>query len=65
MAEKALLMGDEETRAKIMLETEPPKIKGLGRKVKPWDEQKWSAKSEDIAFRGCFAKFWQNADIRE
>ena len=65
MAEKALLMGDEETRAKIMLETEPPKIKSLGRKVKPWDEQKWHAKREDIAFRGLFAKFYQNPEIRD
>ena len=48
-----------------MLETEPPKIKGLGRKVKPWDEEKWRAKREDIFFRGLFAKFYQNPELRD
>ena len=48
-----------------MRETDPPVIKELGRKVKPWDEEKWQTKKEDIFFRGLFAKFSQNPDLRD
>lgn len=41
MAEKARIMGDEETRKKILASTDPKEIKALGREVRNFDESIW------------------------
>ena len=35
------LMGDEDTRTLILAEKDPKEQKRLGRRVSPWDEEKW------------------------
>ena len=65
MYRKAVLMGDTISAQKILAQPNPKKVKSLGRKVKPWDEQKWIQHREQIMYDGCLAKFSQNADPRE
>ena len=65
MHKKAILMGDEASACKIMSEREPRKCKGLGRKVTPWDQQKWDKNKIDIGIRGCLLKFRQNPLMKE
>lgn len=63
MAQKARIMGDEETRVKIMCETAPEAIKKLGREVKNFDAEKWDALSLNIVIKGNIAKFGQNPQL--
>ena len=58
-------MGDEETRALILAEKDPKEQKRLGRRVSPWDEDKWLEAREDIVYRGNLAKFGQNEELRK
>lgn len=60
MAEKARLFGDEEIRKKILQSKTPNEAKGLGRKIKSFDESKWCENRFDIVVRGNEAKFSQN-----
>jgi ribA/ribD-fused uncharacterized protein len=65
MAEKAVLFHDEESRQKIMA-THSPKIqKALGRKVRGFSESKWTNQAREIVYRGNWAKFTQNTDLKE
>ena len=52
-------MGDEDSRALILAERDPREQKRLGRRVSPWDEEKWLESREDIVYRGNLAKFEQ------
>lgn len=63
MAQKARIMGDEDTRTKIMCETAPEAIKKLGRDVKNFDAEKWDALSLNIVIKGNIAKFGQNPQL--
>jgi ribA/ribD-fused uncharacterized protein len=63
MAEKARLFGDEATRAKILATGSPRDHKALGRKVKPFDEARWTAACREIVYQGSVAKFEQNPDL--
>lgn len=65
MAQKALLFDDQEIFAAIMKETSPKKCKALGRKVRHFDNSVWNREKEKIMFDGCYAKFSQNADLKE
>lgn len=65
MAEKAILFGDKETHAKIMDSVSPRSQKALGRKVQGFAADRWQACARDIVYRGNWAKFSQNADLRE
>ena len=58
-------MGDEDTRALILAEKDPKEQKRLGRRVSPWDEEKWLESREDIVYRGNLAKFEQNGELRK
>jgi ribA/ribD-fused uncharacterized protein len=60
MAEKARLFGDGGTAARILAVDDPSKAKGLGRKVRGFDEAVWSARRYEIVVRGNLAKFGQN-----
>jgi ribA/ribD-fused uncharacterized protein len=65
MAQKAALMGDTKTRVKVMAETNPIKIKSLGRRVKPWNQDKWEKKRFSIVLEGNLHKFSQNEHLRQ
>ena len=58
-------MGDEETRALILAEKDPKEQKRLGRRVSPWDEEKWLEWREDVVYRGNLAKCSQNEELRK
>ena len=59
MYHKALLFDDQEIADAIALEPEPSKQKALGRKVKGFDQKKWTAKREKIVEEGNWWKFTQ------
>lgn len=65
MAQKARLFGDTATEAEIMAAGTPKEQKALGRKVANFDADMWNAVARDIVYRGNYAKFTQNADLRE
>lgn len=60
MAGKARLFKDEDVRAQIMAETDPGKVKKLGRRVKGFSEDTWVAHRFDLVVTGNEAKFAQN-----
>lgn len=60
MAEKARLCGDEATRARILAEHDPDKVKKLGRKVTPFDAALWTARGPEVVTAGNVLKFGQN-----
>lgn len=64
MYRKALLMGDDQTAAKVLREPNPKNVKALGRKVTPWKEDVWCQHREQIMFDGCLAKFEQNPELK-
>ncbi len=65
MYEKAKLMGDEMSMAKILKTTNPKKVKELGRKVKPWKEDLWKKHRLEIMTKVCLAKFKANPTLTE
>lgn len=65
MHRKALLFGDKATAEAIMVAQTPSQCKQLGRKVRPYDDEKWSKKRYDIVIRILADKFGQNADLGE
>lgn len=65
MAEKALLMGDDDTYEKILQESDPRKQKALGRRVKHWNESKWKKHRVAIVLAGNLAKFSQNVHLKK
>jgi len=64
MAEKARLMGDDATRAKILANPSPSVAKKLGQSVKPWDEARWLQHRCRIMYEGCRAKFSSTPELR-
>ena len=65
MAGKAKVMDDKDTLALILKSNDPSECKQLGRKIKPWDQEKWDANKEDIVYNGNYAKFSQNEDLKK
>ena len=73
MARKAALFGDMDTLALIMQveqhptrwQDAPDQCKKLGRKAQGFKQDVWDDNCDDIVFDGNFAKFDQNADLRE
>jgi len=65
MANKARLFGDEETAAKIVTAEDPKAAKALGREVRGFNEQTWSARRFDIVVDGSIAKFSQHPRLRD
>lgn len=64
MEQKALLMGDTKTAAKIMsLGYNPREYKALGRRVKPFDAKLWNEKCREIVYQGNLLKFTQNPHL--
>jgi ribA/ribD-fused uncharacterized protein len=65
MYHKAILFGDKEYADEIMKSDDPREQKSLGRKVRNFDDKKWKAKCRDIVKRGNYAKFTQNAHLKD
>ncbi len=65
MAEKARLFDDEEIAQEIVCAIEPKTVKALGRKVKNFDADVWTAKCRDIVTVGNAAKFRQHSELGE
>jgi ribA/ribD-fused uncharacterized protein len=63
MWRKALLFNDAEMTAAILNETNPGRVKALGRKVKNFDAAKWNAVAKACVRDGVLLKFAQNDDI--
>lgn len=61
MAEKARSFGDSETERAIIAAESPREAKALGRTVKGFDADRWSARSLDVVTKGSVAKF-QSSD---
>lgn len=57
MAEKARLFGDFEAREQILRARTPAAAKALGRRVRRFDEQRWSDARFETVVRGSIAKF--------
>jgi ribA/ribD-fused uncharacterized protein len=64
MAGKARLFGDAEMRAKIMAASDPKTAKGLGRKVRGFDEVEWKAVRYDLVVDGNVHKFGAHPKMR-
>ena len=65
MHQKAVLFNDHEHGQQIMNETNPKRIKSLGRKVQNFDDEIWTAKARDVIYQGNLAKFSQNESLKE
>lgn len=65
MYEKAKLFGDDEMMAVILKEHSPAKIKGLGRKIKNFNEELWKENRYNIVYVGNLAKFSQNQELKD
>lgn len=65
MAEKARLMGDEETRQRILQTSSPERVKSLGREVTPFDENVWIDNRKRIMYEACYAKFNSSPKLKQ
>ena len=64
MAEKARMFGDDATLKRIMSAADPSDQKRFGRAVQNFDKEKWDAEARNIVFKGCYAKFKQDEDLK-
>lgn len=62
---KAQLFGDLETQYKILDVTDVAQIKALGREVKGFDDEVWTANREQIVYEGLKAKFRDDEELKE
>ena len=60
MEQKAVLFGDNKTRARIMAASMPNQFKNLGKQVRPFNSDIWDAHKKEIVVRGNLAKFTQH-----
>jgi ribA/ribD-fused uncharacterized protein len=66
MASKArTFSGNDNILAEILQNNDPAKIKGLGRRVKNYDEQIWGAVRYEVVVKGNYAKFSQNDNLKK
>lgn len=63
MAWKARLFKDQEILEKIMLETNPVRMKALGRKVRNFNKETWEEYRYSIVERGNLLKFMQHPKL--
>ncbi|MEX3983776.1 NADAR family protein [Paraburkholderia sp. EG287A] len=61
---KAMFFGDEETAAKILSETDPARVKALGRAVKGYVDEKWAENRLRFVRRGLLEKARQHPGIK-
>jgi ribA/ribD-fused uncharacterized protein len=65
MAEKARLFGDAVALDRILQARNPAVAKAAGREVQGFDEEVWAANRWDIVVQANYAKFAQNAPLRD
>lgn len=65
MFHKALLMGDFEIADQTLLCKLPGEAKGLGRKVRNFDQQKWNDNCDRIVEEGNYLKFSQDERLKQ
>lgn len=65
MAEKARLFGDTTMQNRIMNAVDPSDQKRYGRSVIGFDKQKWDAEAKNVMYKGLYAKFSQNPDLKK
>jgi ribA/ribD-fused uncharacterized protein len=65
MFEKAILFQDFNAASAIMSNNNPKFIKGLGRKVKNFEEKTWEAYREIIVYNGNLCKFKQSENLKQ
>lgn len=63
MYQKAKIFGDDEVAQKILASTSPSEIKGLGRKVRNYNDTIWNGVRQIVVYEGLKAKFEQNPDL--
>lgn len=63
MYKKAELMQDLKSMELILKTPDPEIVKGLGRGVKNFDQERWDENKEDIVFNINISKFSQNKDL--
>lgn len=61
---KATYFKDDETAIKIMSESDPKKIKKLGRTVKDFNDEEWSIVRYNFMLSINMAKYSQNEDLK-
>ena len=64
MSRKALLFGDTKVFNAVIKESDPDKIKSLGRLVEGFDPDKWDKCKWEIVYNGNYAKYEQNPKLR-
>lgn len=64
MYQKAVLMGDDEIATKILQEAHPSAAKKLGREVRNFDLDKWTANADQIVEDANYFKFSQNEELK-
>jgi len=65
MYQKAMVFGDTEIAEKILASTSPSEVKGLGRKVRNYNDTIWNGLRQIIVYDGLMAKFSQNEDLKK
>lgn len=64
MAGKARLFGDEPIRQHILKAASPLEAKRLGRKVKGFEQDKWSNAAQELVIEGNYLKFSQSKRLQ-
>ncbi|MEH1124941.1 NADAR family protein [Micromonospora sp. CPCC 206061] len=65
MAGKARLFADDDGVAAVLAAKSPGAAKAAGRKVRGFDEQRWTDARYDLVVAGNLAKFGQHPNLRE
>lgn len=65
MHSKAVLFGDNNTAEKILAARDQGTIKSLGRGVKNYEEPIWAGLRQITVYKGLYAKFSQNEDLKD
>lgn len=65
MAGKARLFGDRQTEQRILSAEHPSQAKALGRSVRSFNDDRWSAHRVELVIAGNLAKFGQHPQLRE
>jgi ribA/ribD-fused uncharacterized protein len=62
---KGKVFGDEEAMREVMLTEDPKRHKEIGRSVKNFDVDTWSAKAYQVVVEANYAKYSQNPELRQ
>lgn len=65
MYEKARVFNDDIVMERVMELTDAQEIKKLGRQVRNYNDHVWNGIRQIVVFRGVYAKFEQNEELKE